>query len=199
MDPTLRTHDITGLILAGGRGSRMGGLDKGLVEVGGLPLVQGIAARLRPQVGRLLVNANRNHEVYAGMGFELVSDAVPDFAGPLAGMAAGLHAAATPWLLTVPCDSPFVPSDYAARMLGACRAAGARIAMAVCDGRQPVFALLDTSLRDDLDAALAAGERKIDRWFSRHAFVEVDFSDRPDAFLNLNAPEDHAALRQPSP
>lgn len=191
--------DITGLILAGGRGTRMGGLDKGLVEVGGEPLVVGIARRLRPQIGTLLVNANRNLDTYAGLGFAVVADRFPDFAGPLAGMAAGLHAATTPWLLTVPCDSPFVPPDYAARMRAACAAAGARIGMAVCEGRQPVFALIDATLRADLDAALTGGERKIDRWFARHPFVEVDFGDRPEAFLNLNAPEDHAALRRHTP
>lgn len=185
---------VTGLVLAGGRGSRMGGVDKGLVEFRGEPLVVQIARRLAPQVGALKVNANRNLDTYAALGFEVVADRFPDFAGPLAGMASGLHALATPWLLSVPCDSPFVPPDYAQRMLAAATAADAEIAMAVCDGRQPVFALIARQLGEDLDDALAAGERKIDRWFARHRLVEVDFSDQPDAFLNLNRPEDHAAL-----
>ncbi|MGY6518737.1 MAG: molybdenum cofactor guanylyltransferase MobA [Lysobacteraceae bacterium] len=190
---------LTGLVLAGGRGSRMGGLDKGLVDFRGEPLVAGIARRLAPQVGRLLVNANRNLDRYAELGFRTVPDRFPDFAGPLAGMATGLHALHAGWLLCVPCDSPFVPHDYAARMLGAARAADAEVAMATCDGRQPVFALLAHHLRDALDAALAGGERKIDRFFGRHRLVEVDFSDRPDAFLNLNRPEDHAALEGAGP
>ena len=185
---------ITGLVLAGGRGSRMGGLDKGLVEFRGEPLVLQIARRLAPQVGSLKVNANRNLDAYASLGFEVVPDRFPDFAGPLAGMASGLHGLQTPWLLSVPCDSPFVPPDYAQRMLAAATQAEAEVAMAVCDGRQPVFALIARHLDEDLDAALAAGERKIDRWFGRHRLVEVDFSDRPEAFLNLNRPEDHAAL-----
>lgn len=185
---------LTGLILAGGRGSRMGGVDKGLVEFQGEPLVVQIARRLAPQVGTLKINANRNLERYAALGFEVVADRFPDFAGPLAGMASGLHGLQTPWLLSVPCDSPFVPPDYAARMLAAVNAADAEVGMAVCDGRQPVFALVSRHLGEDLERALADGERKIDRWFARHRLVEVDFSDRPDAFLNLNRPEDHAAL-----
>lgn len=186
--------DITGLVLAGGRGSRMGGLDKGLVEFRGEPLVVQIARRLAPQVGCVKINANRNLDTYASLGFEVVADRFADFAGPLAGMASGLHGLQTRWILSVPCDSPFVPPDYAQRMLAAADAADAEVAMAVCDGRQPVFALIARHLAEDLEAALAAGERKIDRWFVRHRLVEVDFSDRPEAFLNLNRPEDHAAM-----
>lgn len=188
------TFSTTGLVLAGGRGSRMGGADKGLLTFNREPLVVQIARRLRAQVDVLLVNANRSLDAYRALGFEPLPDRFPDYAGPLAGMATGLHAAQSDWLLCVPCDSPFVPDDYAARMHAARAAADADIAMATCDGRQPVFALLPLRLRDDLDAALAGGERKIDRWFGRHRLVEVDFSDRPEAFINLNRPEDHAAL-----
>ncbi len=190
--------EVTGLILAGGRGSRMGGADKGLLDFEGRPLVDWLAARLRPQVGALRVNANRHAEAYAALGFAVVADpalpGVDAFPGPLAGMLAGLLDAGTPWLCCVPCDSPLLPRDFVARMRSAVDATGADIGMASCDGRQPVFALLRRSLADDLAEALIAGERKIDRWFARHALVEVDFADHPEAFVNLNTPDDWAAL-----
>lgn len=191
-------NEVTGLILAGGRGSRLGGVDKGLLALAGRPLVVRIAERLRPQVGRLLVNANRSLDDYRALGFEVLVDPTPagvgEFAGPLAGMLAGLEAIEAGWLACVPCDSPFLPPDYVARMQAAAQSADAAVAMAVCDGRQPVFALLRADLGVTLRRSLQAGERKIDRWFESVGMVEVDFSDRPEAFVNLNSPEDWAAL-----
>jgi len=173
----------------------MAGADKGLVEVAGKPMVAHILEVLRPQVGRVIINANRNGDRYALFDVPTVGDGLTDFQGPLAGMASGMAAAETELLLTVPCDSPLIPNDLASRMIDALDAAEADVAVAH-DGRrlQPVFALLRTTLLDDLNAYLASGERKIDLWFQRQRFVEVNFSDCPDAFLNVNTPTDRIAL-----
>ena len=188
--------DITGVVLAGGRARRMGGEDKGLVELAGRCMVEYVVDALRPQVGALLVNANRNAERYAELtGLEVLPDIVGDYAGPLAGMASALAAACTPLVLSAPCDSPLVAPDLAARMHAALVAAGADIAVARdAERMQPVFALLSRELLGDLRAALEAGERKIDRWYATHRVVEVDFSDHGDMFLNINTPEERDAL-----
>ena len=188
--------DITGVVLAGGRARRMGGEDKGLVQLAGRAMVEYVVEALRPQVGRLLLNANRNAERYAALtGCEVVADVVGDYAGPLAGMASALEAADTPLVLSAPCDSPLVAPDLAARMHAALRADGAEIAVARdADRLQPVFALLARALLPDLRAALEAGERKIDRWYATHRVTEVDFSDHASMFLNINTPEERDAL-----
>ena len=187
---------ITGVVLAGGRATRMGGEDKGLVLLAGHHMIEYVVQALRPQVGTLLVNANRNAERYAELtGAAVVADTVAGFAGPLAGMASAMTKADTALLLTVPCDSPLVAPDLAARLLQALRRAGADIAVARDTERlQPVFALLRTALLPDLAAALREGERKIDRWYARHALVEVDFGDRASMFLNINTPGERDAL-----
>lgn len=195
--------DVTGLVLAGGRGSRMGGVDKGLQPFRGRPLAAYAIERLRPQVGALVVNANRHLEAYALFGLPAVADAQGDFAGPLAGMLAGLRICQTPYLATVPCDTPGFPFDLVSRLAAALDAPGVRIAMAATrDARgriqpQPVFCLLPVSLRDDLASALADGERKIDRWTARHGCAQVVFDDE-HAFFNVNTLEDLAAL-DPTP
>ncbi|MHA6823213.1 molybdenum cofactor guanylyltransferase MobA [Ralstonia pseudosolanacearum] len=196
------TSDITGLILAGGRGSRMGGVDKGLQVFNGVPMAMHALMRLSPQVGHVLINANRNLAAYESFGVPVVVDAVPDFAGPLAGILAGLEQCQTPYLLTAPCDSPFVPTDLAARLSTALAEAGARIAMPVTlepdeNGQprrqaQPVFCLIDAALADDLTVYLQQGGRKIDAWTARHPSVEVVFDDAA-AFANINT---LAELRQ---
>jgi len=185
-------------VLAGGRARRMGGADKGLVRLAGRAMVARIAEALRPQVGTLLVNANRNLDAYGrAAGCPVLPDAVGDFAGPLAGMASGMLAAATPWLLTVPCDSPLVAPTLCERLLAPVADGAARIAVATDGARlQPVFAMLSCDLLEDLLAALEAGERKIDRWYARHAVIEVAFADHPQMFLNVNTPEDHARMEQ---
>lgn len=183
--------DLAGLVLAGGRGTRMGGKDKGLVEFNGKPMIQHVLAALRPQVAEVLISANRNLEHYRGTGCRVVSDSLAEFAGPLAGISAGMHAAAREYLLVLPCDGPFVPSWLAQRLWTA--VAGKTDAIAAAhDGERlhPTFALLPLSVLDDLDAYLAEGGRKVDRFYNRHAFVTVDFSDYPQAFLNINTPED---------
>jgi len=182
--------DITGLVLAGGRGSRMGGVDKGLQVHLGMPLAQHALLRLAPQVGPLLINANRNLGAYAAMGAPVCADVLPDYAGPLAGFMAGLEHCVTPWLVTVPCDSPLLPSDLVARLAQALTDADANIAMAATleDGVQqvqPVFCLMKTSLKDSLAAFTQGGQRKIDRWTALHRCVEVRFDDT-HAFFNAN-------------
>ncbi|MEX0730853.1 MAG: molybdenum cofactor guanylyltransferase MobA [Aquisalimonadaceae bacterium] len=188
-------EDITGLILAGGRATRMGGQDKGLITVAGRPMAAHILTALRPQVAALLINANRNLDRYAELGAPVVSDQVADFAGPLAGMASGLGSADTAWMVTAPCDSPLIPPDLVARLIAALRADGAELAVAWGEGRmQPVFALLPRRLLPSLNAFLQAGERKIDRWYAQHRVALADLSDRPEMFLNINTPEERDAL-----
>lgn len=184
------TQHITGLILCGGRGTRMGGVDKGLQNHHGLPLALHALMRLQPQVGHVLINANRNLSAYESMGAPVWPDPMADYPGPLAGWLAGLEHCETPYLLTVPCDSPNFPLDLAARLAAALVEGAADIAMAATteDGRQqgqPVFCLLKSGLIESLVEYLNAGERKIDRWTAQHRCVQVLFDDAA-AFANAN-------------
>lgn len=186
---------ITGVILAGGRATRMGGIDKGLVPLAGRPMVEHIMERLRPQTTALIINANRSHETYERYDFPLVADRIGDYAGPLAGMASGLQAAETPWIVTVPCDSPLVPPDLVARLWTALQQDQAELAVAFGHERmQPVFALLPRTLLPSLEAFLDSGERKIDRWYAKHKMALARFDDSPEAFLNVNTPAERDAL-----
>jgi len=187
--------DITGVILAGGRGSRMGGVDKGLVPLRGEPMITHVVARLKPQVGALLINANRNLDAYAHLGFPVVPDRFSGFLGPLAGIASGLLTATTPYVVTVPCDSPLLPLDLVARLARALAAEQAGIAVAH-DGERthPVFLLVRRELGADLLDFLGAGGRKIDQWFRRHRLAVADFRDSAQAFINVNHVEERTAL-----
>lgn len=181
---------ITGLVLAGGRGSRMGGVDKGLQSHLGMPLALHALLRLQGQVGAAMVNANRNLAAYESMGVPVWPDPLADFPGPLAGLLAGLEHCDTPFLVTVPCDTPNFPEDLVARLAAALVAEGADIAMAASleDGQmrtQPVFCLLKAELLESLVAFLQAGERKVDRWTGQHRCVVVPFDDS-SAFFNAN-------------
>ena len=182
---------ITGLVLAGGQGSRFGGQDKGLIELNGRPLIEHVLSRLAPQVGRVLINANRNIESYAGYGYEVVSDAYTGYQGPLAGIASGLQAATSEYLLCVPCDSPLLLANLAERLYDGCAQREARIAIPD-DGQRthPVFALIECALRDSLDEYLAGGDRKIALWMSGHQTTTVDFSDAVGSFSNINTGDD---------
>ncbi len=198
MDPPLRDQ-ITGLVLAGGRGSRMGGLDKGLQMHQGQPLARHALQRLAPQVGALLVNANRNLDRYAALGAPLCPDALADYPGPLAGLAAGLALCSTPYLASVPCDSPNFPVDLVPRLADALARDDAEIAMAAAieDGQlrtQPVFCLLRTGLLPSLMAFLEDGQRKVDRWTAMHHTVIVPFDDAA-AFVNANTLDDLQRLQ----
>lgn len=193
VDPAVRS-EITGVVLAGGRATRMGGEDKGLLRVAGRPMVEHVLRALRPQVSDLLINANRNLERYRDFGVTVVSDFIEGYCGPLAGMASAMKVARTAYVLTAPCDSPFLSEDLAARLHRGLLRDGARIAVADSGERlEPVFALLDRTLLPSLLAYLAAGERKIDRWYAQHPMTRVDFSDEPGMFSNLNTPEELAA------
>ena len=181
--------EITAVILAGGRAQRMQGRDKGLIELAGRPLATHVIAAIHDQVSEVLINANRNRERYAGLGCPVIADDTPDYLGPLAGMAAGMRAARTPYLLTVPCDGPLPCAQLAERLYTALKAAGARAAMAH-DGKrcQPLYALVDCTLAARLRADVANGERRPQTWLLARGAVQVDFSDSPDMFLNLNDP-----------
>ena len=191
-------QDITGLILCGGRGTRMGGVDKGLQNHQGLPLALHALLRLQVQVGHVVINANRNLAAYESMGVPVWPDPIGDYAGPLAGWLAGLEHCETPYMLTVPCDTPQFPLDLAVRLAQALAAADADIAMAATqeDGRvqvQPVFCLLKTTLIESLVAYLAQGQRKLDQWTALHPCTTVVFDDA-QAFFNANTAEELRSL-----
>lgn len=194
-------EDITGVVLAGGRGSRMGGVDKGLENHLGMPLALHALLRLQAQVGSTMINANRNLGAYESFGVPVWPDPVGEFAGPLAGFLAGLERCETPLLLTVPCDTPNFPSDLAARLAAALDAEDADLAYAVTveDGReqrQPVFCLLRRELLESLVAFLHGGGHKIDAWFEQQRSVGVRFDDAR-AFANANTAAELARLQTP--
>ena len=196
----IETKDITGLILAGGRGSRMGGVDKGLQNHHGVPMAMHALLRLGPQVGQLLINANRNLGAYESMGVPVWPDSLPDYAGPLAGFLTGLEHCETPYLVTVPCDSPLFPADLVQRLAQALDADGAQIAMAATLDAgvlqvQPVFCLMKAELIESLVRFTQSGQRKIDKWTAQHRCVEVAFDD-PQAFANANTQDELRQLQQ---
>lgn len=185
---------VTGLLLAGGAGSRMGGADKGLVLLRGQPLAAHVLARLAPQVGPLLISANRYVAAYTALapGAQVLADAVPG-QGPLGGWLAALMACTTPWLATVPCDAPALPLDLVARLHAAALAQGADAAVATTgEGWQPTFALLRPELAPHLVAYLTGGQRAIRHWLVQQRLALVPFDDAA-AFANLNTPDDLAA------
>ena len=190
-------EEVTGLILAGGRASRMGGQDKGLIEVNGKPMIEYALAVLESQAGQILINANRNLAQYAGYGHRVISDELGGFQGPLAGIAAAMACITTPYLLTAPCDSPLLPEDLGACLYRALIRAKADIAVAHDGVRiQPVFSMLKRELLPSLSTFLARRERKIDCWYAQHSLAHADFTHRPTAFLNINTPEQRQALAQ---
>lgn len=187
-------QSITALILAGGRGMRMGGVDKGLMPLGARTMVEQVIERLQPQVGRVLINANQNTARYAAFGHPVIADAMPDFAGPLAGLQTGLLHCTTPYLVTAPCDSPFLPLDLVARLAQALHANKSDIAVAVTgEGatRQPhpVFCLVSITVLPHLTNYLQNGGRKFERWYSTLKTTEVYFADEK-AFRNINTLEE---------
>jgi molybdopterin-guanine dinucleotide biosynthesis protein A len=182
---------ISGIVLAGGQGRRMGGVDKGLQLLRGKPMAVWVLERLAPQVSEVLINANQNLEAYAKFGHRVVPDAIDGFAGPLAGLHAGLAAASQPLAVTVPCDSPFLPLDLVARLRAALEKNCADLAVAkTADQPHPVFSLVRRGVRDDLEKFLAGGGRKIDAWYAALKVVEVAFDDEAEAFANINTLEE---------
>jgi molybdopterin-guanine dinucleotide biosynthesis protein A len=212
MPLSIEPQHITGLILAGGRGSRMGGVDKGLQNFNGLPLALHALMRLGPQVDSVMVNANRNLSAYESFGAAVWPDASADFAGPLSGFLVGLERAETPYLLTVPCDTPRLPLDLAQRLAEALTREQADIAMAAAPEQaangetqirtQPVFCLLKIELSESLVKFTHAGGRKIDTWTAQHKTVIVPFDaprDDPLAFANVNTLNELQALESAAP
>jgi molybdopterin-guanine dinucleotide biosynthesis protein A len=197
--PSIPLEQITGLVLAGGRGSRMGGVDKGLQAHQGQPLALHALRRLQPQVGAVMINANRHLETYQAMGVPVWPDALADYPGPLAGFLAGLDHGGTPYLVTVPCDTPLFPLDLVERLARGLVEADAELAIAVSPEagewrRQPVFCLMRRTLRDSLAAFVAGGQRKIERWCDQHRCADVRF-DEAGAFFNANTPEELQRLQ----
>ena len=193
------SNDITGLILAGGRGSRMGGIDKGLQTHAGIPLAMHALLRLSPQVGAVMVNANRNLGAYESMGVPVWPDALADYPGPLAGFLAGLEHCETPYLVTVPCDSPLFPDDLVARLIAAVDD-DIDLAMAATreDGElrlQPVFCLMRASVMEGLIQFTSSGQRKIDAWTATLRTVVVEFDDAA-AFVNANTTAELQGLQR---
>ena len=191
---TTAKADITGVVFAGGQGRRMGSVDKGLVELDGLALVAHVIARLAPQVGALVINANQNRDRYAAFGYPVIADAFTGFAGPLAGLHAGMQAASTPFIATSPCDSPFLPDDLVARLAAAFDGKSIELAVARTFAQpHPVFSLVRRAVLPHLEAFLQGGGRKIDAWYASLQIAEVQFDDEPDAFRNINTAAELAA------
>ena len=185
----MRISRLTGVVLAGGRGQRMGGADKGLSLLDGRPLVAHVIDRLRPQVDEVILNANRNLDTYSGLGYPVVPDADLSFAGPLAGLRAAL-AYSSAWVLTVPCDAPLFPADLAGKLKAGLETQRKNVAVArTVDGAQPVFCLTHRDVLAGLDAFLASGGRRFGAWLAEVGTCEVDFEDTA-AFVNLNSMAD---------
>ena len=184
---------ITGILLAGGQGRRMGGVDKGLQLLRGKPMALWVIERFAPQVDELLINANQNVEQYQGLGYRVIPDTIGGFAGPLAGLHRGLSEAAHPLVVTAPCDSPFLPLDLVAQLQAALEKNNADLAVAKTgDQPHPVFSLCRKSVLPSLTAFLESGGRKIDAWYAQLKVVEVQFADEA-AFRNINTREELAA------
>jgi molybdenum cofactor guanylyltransferase len=187
--------NITGIILAGGQARRMNGQDKGLVQLNKKPMIEYVLNSMKPQVGTIIINANRNQTVYEEYGFPGVADQFEGYCGPLAGMASGLHAATTPFIVTAPCDSPLIPDNLVQKLYSILQDEDAEICTAHAGGRlQPVFTLMKTDVLSSMLEFLNNGERKIDKWFEKHRLAIADFSDQPDTFINVNSVEELKAL-----
>ncbi len=187
-------EQITGLLLAGGLGTRMGHIDKGLQALNDSTLAGVTLERLKSQVGSVLINANRNLATYAQFGYPVMKDEFPGHAGPLAGMHAGLKQCKTPYLLTVPCDTPGFPDDLAQRLAFAMKLAAAEVAFAVTGESgnpewHPVFCLMKTTLLPSLEEYLRSGSRRVAGWLLQQPHAQAHFADQA-AFMNINTPQD---------
>lgn len=188
---------ITAVILAGGQGRRINNVDKGLIHVNNKPIIELILEAIETQCCNVLINANRNIDIYATYSYPVISDTLSDFQGPLAGFYVALEQAKTPLIITLPCDAPRVPKDFVERMACSMRDCGADIAVAHDGERlQPVYALIKTSLTESLHAFLNTGQRKIDHWYATQHIVEVDFSDVRGHFKNINTIEQQQKIQR---
>lgn len=192
----LNKDQVSAVVLAGGMARRMGGVDKGWMELNGKPLIRHVVDCVQPQVKQCFINANRSLDAYGTLGMPVICDIEKGFQGPLMGIATGLFHANTDWVLFVPCDGPYLPHDLVTRLLAQVQE-GVELVVAH-DGKrlQPVVSLIKKDLLDSVRATLAEGERKIDRWYAMHNMVTADFSDHKDAFINVNRKEDLAELQQ---
>ena len=196
-------EQMTSLILAGGRAQRMGGIDKGLIPFNGKPLIASAITRLKSQVGPILINANRNITKYATYGHPVIVDETPDFSGPLAGFSAGLKACTSPYLLTVPCDSPLLPADLGLKLATEMTRGDFQLVYASTKEindkiwAQPVFCLMRADLKEPLEIFIKKGDLKIDRWFKELHTSTVVFDDT-QAFANINTPEELKRLEEAS-
>jgi len=191
--------NITAVILAGGKGRRLGGQDKGLVHYKNKPLIEHVIERIKPQVDMILINANRNQESYASYGYPVISDELSNFQGPLAGFATAMKTVASSHIVTLPCDGPLLPNNLVSRMLeklvNTPNASSETLVVAHNGERlQPVYALIPVNLIDSLERFLEEGNRKIDLWYDRHSMQIADFSDIPNAFDNINTEEQRKKL-----
>ena len=193
---SIGTKDITAVILAGGQGRRMGGQDKGLIEFNGKLLVSILLEKLEPQSVDIIINANRNHELYRSFGYPVINDQLEDYQGPLAGFASAMTAVTTDFIVTLPCDSPLLVADYVSRFITSYEHKNSPVHVAFDGDRlQPVHALLRVDLLPGLIEFLDTGDRKIDRWYAMHDYVQTDFSDCADMFRSINTPSDQQSLQ----
>ena len=194
-DSAIRSH-ITAVILAGGQGRRMGGKDKGLVQFANKPLIQSVIEKILPQVAHVIINANRNTSDYEAFGYPVISDAMNNFQGPLAGFMAAMESVTTKYIVFVPCDGPMLSDDLVNRLASQLLEEHADIAVAHDGHRmQPVYVLISTHLKDSLEQYLRSDKRKIDQWYANHRVTVVDFSDTPDTFININTRQERDALQ----
>ncbi|MDH5445216.1 MAG: molybdenum cofactor guanylyltransferase [Gammaproteobacteria bacterium] len=189
MFPIIPDMHVTGLILAGGKAKRLGGEDKGLIQLGQRHLIEHVIDRLQPQTTSVLINANRNQETYRGFGYPVIADGVPDFAGPLAGILAGLQHMTTEWLVVVPCDNPALPNKLVMSLAEVTNQQQCLLTVANCQGNiQPVFCLLHKSLADSISDFLAKDQHRVQDWLVHQTYSVCEFDD-PNAFSNINTPE----------
>jgi molybdenum cofactor guanylyltransferase len=192
----LNKHNVTAVILAGGKGRRMDGKDKGLVELDNRPLIKYVIDAIKPQVETIILNANRNQAQYSRYGYPVVSDALADYQGPLAGFSCAMKSSTTSHIVTLPCDGPFLPGDLVERLISSLTDNNAEIAVAHDGERmQTVYALIPVTLANSLDSFLDSGERKTELWYRQHRIALVDFSDCPEAFRNINTAEQYNKLQ----
>ena len=195
-----KKNNITAVIMAGGRGKRLAGQDKGLLRLHGKPYVELIIDAIKMQAAEIIINANRNQNIYADYGYPVISDELTDYQGPLAGIAAALAACNTEYIITLPCDGPALPVDLVNRLIQALNSQDADLAIAH-DGKrmQQMYALIPCTLLDSLRTYLGAGDRKVDLWYEQQNRVLADFSDVAETFLNINTEDDHLDAIKRSP
>ncbi len=191
----IQPGDITAVILAGGQGRRMGGQDKGLLDFNGRLMIEILIEALQNQALDIVINANRNQSKYQSYGYPVINDELKDFQGPLAGFASAMAVVKSDYILTLPCDSPMLADNFVERFIETHNREQTPVCVAHDGERlQPVYALIDTGLLDDLKRFLESGERKIDRWYAQYSYAIVDFSAEKAMFENINTPEDRQRM-----